>query len=94
MPASPRRELPVTHKANARVGLMGNPSDGFFGKTISLSIANYWAQVSIKESARLVLLPHPLNDPNEFGSLADLHGISRQEGYLVGMGLVGAEPSR
>ncbi len=25
--------------------LMGNPSDGFFGKTISLSIKNFWAEV-------------------------------------------------
>ena len=27
-----------------------------------------------------VLVPHPLNDPTEFGSLGDLHGISRKEG--------------
>ena len=33
---------------------MGNPSDGFFGKTISLSIANFWADVTIMESAKLV----------------------------------------
>lgn len=26
------------------------------------------------------LVPHPLNDPTEFGSLGDLHGISRKEG--------------
>ena len=25
-------------------------------------------------------MPHPLNDPTEFGSLVDLHGISRKEG--------------
>ena len=33
---------------------MGNPSDGFNGKTISLSIANFWAEVSIVESEKLV----------------------------------------
>ena len=27
-------------------------------------------------------MPHPLNDPTEFGSLVDLHGISRKEGYV------------
>ena len=37
-----------------RVGLMGNPSDGFHGKTISLSIANFWAEVTITESEKLV----------------------------------------
>ena len=33
---------------------MGNPSDGFHGKTIALSIANFWAEVTIIESAKLV----------------------------------------
>ena len=37
-----------------RVGLVGNPSDGFHGKTISLSVANFWAEVTIKESQKLV----------------------------------------
>ena len=37
-----------------RVGLMGNPSDGFYGKTISLSIENFWAEVTIAESSKLV----------------------------------------
>ena len=30
-----------------------------------------------------VLVPHPLNDPTEFGSLGDLHGISRKEGFVI-----------
>ena len=81
-------QAPITKKAYARVGLMGNPSDGFNGKTISLSIRNYWAQATIEPSATLVLERHPLNDPTEFGSLADLHAISRQEGYQ-GQGRVG-----
>ena len=38
-----------------RIGLMGNPSDGFYGKTIALSISNFWADVTIYESAKLVL---------------------------------------
>ena len=37
-----------------------------------------------------VLVPHPLNDPTEFGSLGDLHGISRKEGYLGGLRLLQA----
>ena len=65
-----------------RIGLIGNPSDGFHGKTISMSIANFWADVTIKASEKLILVPHPLNDPTEFGSLADLHGISRKEGWV------------
>ncbi len=46
--------IAIVRRVNARIGLVGNPSDGFFGKTISLSIANYWAEVSIEESDRLV----------------------------------------
>ena len=38
----------------SRVGLMGNPSDGFNGKTIALTIANFWAEVNIAESEKLV----------------------------------------
>jgi glucuronokinase len=39
-------------------------------------------------------VPHPLNDPNEFGSLADLHGISRKEGYQGGLILLQATCKR
>ena len=62
--------------------LMGNPSDGFYGKTISLSIQNFWAEVTIFESERLILTPHLINDPTEFGSLADLHDSYGRDGYL------------
>ena len=33
---------------------MGNPSDGFHGKTIALTIANFWAEVTIHDSEKLV----------------------------------------
>lgn len=81
---------PITCRSFARVGLMGNPSDGFNGKTIAMSIANFWAEVTLIESQTLVLLPHPLNDPTEFGSLQDLFRISRKEGYLGGLRLLQA----
>lgn len=81
---------PISNRAYARVGLMGNPSDGFYGKTISLSISNFWADVTIIESKKLILTPHPLNDPTTFGSLQDLYGISRKEGYLGGLRLLQA----
>uniref|UniRef100_A0A672IFP2 Uncharacterized LOC115400605 n=1 Tax=Salarias fasciatus TaxID=181472 RepID=A0A672IFP2_SALFA len=81
---------PITCRSYARVGLMGNPSDGFHGKTIAMSISNFWAEVTLVESQTLVLLPHPLNDPTEFGSLQDLFCISRKEGYLGGLRLLQA----
>ena len=41
-----------------RVGLMGNPSDGFNGKTIAMSISNFWAEVTLVESQTLVTHVH------------------------------------
>lgn len=35
----------ISSKVCARVGLLGNPSDGFYGKTISFSLANFYAEV-------------------------------------------------
>ena len=58
-----------THRAYARVGIMGNPSDGFFGKTIAMTISNFWAEATIMHSDRLHLVPHAVHDPNSFGSL-------------------------
>ncbi|KAM8927621.1 uncharacterized protein RCH25_007855 [Pelodytes ibericus] len=80
----------ITCRAYARIGIIGNPSDGYYGKTISMSIANFWAEVTISESKTLILVPHPLNDPTEFGSLLDLYYISRKEGYLGGLRLLQA----
>jgi hypothetical protein len=39
----------VIEKCHARIGLMGNPSDGFGGKTLSCLISNFEATVTITE---------------------------------------------
>ena len=39
----------IRKKAFARAGLIGNPSDGYYGKTISIGLGNLWAQVSLYE---------------------------------------------
>lgn len=85
---------PITCRCYARIGLIGNPSDGYFGKTISVTISNFWADVTIMESSRLKLAMHPLNDPTEFGSLSDLYGTSLKEGYLGGLRLLQATCKR
>ena len=36
---------PVTKRVSARVGLLGNPSDGFKGAVVSFSLQNFWAEV-------------------------------------------------
>lgn len=78
----------------ARVGLVGNPSDGFHGKTLALTIRNFWASVELWETEQLRLLPHPLYDPNSFSCLADLHFIGRREGYYGGTRLLMATCKR
>ena len=39
----------IRKRAYARAGLVGNPSDGYHGKTISLSVRNFWAEVVLYE---------------------------------------------
>ena len=36
----------ITSRVYSRIGLLGNPSDGFQGACLSLSLANFWAEVS------------------------------------------------
>ena len=61
--------------ANARVGLIGNPSDGYFGKTISVTIKNFWAQVTLWESPDGADPAAP-GDPVEFDSLESLESVA------------------
>lgn len=84
----------IEKRAYARLGLMGNPSDGFFGKTISCTIENFHAKVELWESPMLALVPHPLYDPVEFKSLPALYQRAQQEGYYGGLRLLMATCKR
>jgi len=41
-------ESAITHRCFSRVGLLGNPSDGYYGKVISFGLKNYFAEVSCR----------------------------------------------
>lgn len=45
-------------RVHARIGLLGNPSDGFEGSCISLSLANFHAEVRTLVSSALRGLQH------------------------------------
>ena len=45
--------MPIKRHIGARIGLLGNPSDGFGGKTISSIIGNFWASATLDESQQL-----------------------------------------
>lgn len=75
-------------QAYARVGLMGNPSDIFYGKTIAAAIQNFQANVRLWESPSIELRRHPIHDSTQFESIAQLEERARIEGYYGGMRLV------
>ncbi len=77
-----------TH-AYARAGLLGNPSDGYFGKTISLLVRNFRARVVLYPSARLEIRPSKADTPI-FESLQDLYGTTRWRGYYGGIRIIQA----
>jgi glucuronokinase len=79
----------IRHRAYARAGLMGNPSDGYGGKTISLSVGNFWAEVVLYEWEDLELVPSE-EDQSRFRSLPDLVRDVRLHGYYGGLRLVKA----
>ena len=75
--------------AFARAGLLGNPSDGYFGKTISFSVANFRARVLLYPSARLEIRPSKADLP-VFENLDDLYRTTRWRGYYGGIRIIQA----
>ncbi len=83
----------VSTKAYARAGLVGNPSDGYFGKTISFIIRNYCANVTLFETPELTIEPNE-RDHSVFGSIDALARDVRQFGYYGGIRLLKASVKR
>ena len=78
----------IRTRAHARIGLMGNPSDGYYGKCISVAIRNFGADVTLWESPALQIVPHPVHDPMRFDSLAALEETAGRDGYYGGLRLL------
>ncbi|XP_041008715.1 glucuronokinase 1-like isoform X2 [Juglans microcarpa x Juglans regia] len=78
----------IEHKAYARVGLLGNPSDVYYGRTISFTFGNFWASVQLQPSDELVIKPHPTHDLVQFRSLDHLVNRLNNEGYYGGVRLL------
>jgi len=73
---------------HARAGLLGNPSDGYFGKTLACLVGNFKARVTLEESDYLRLQLHPQYDPIEFRNIAELAAIYGDQGYYGGLRLM------
>jgi glucuronokinase len=80
-------------KAHARAGLIGNPSDGYFGKTISVIVRNFAAEVTLWESPRLAILPQRA-DRHEYAGIEDLVDDVSLHGYYGGIRLIKAAIKR
>ena len=61
----------IESRAYARAGLLGNPSDGYFGKTISISIRNFGAHVSLYQTPELQIEPQN-QDRNIYRNIYDM----------------------
>ncbi len=75
--------------AYARAGLIGNPSDGYFGKTISFVIRDFAAKVALYESPDLEIVPS-FQDRSKYSSMRELREDVKSQGYYGGIRLMKA----
>jgi glucuronokinase len=69
--------------------LIGNPSDGYHGKTISLIVKNFCADIVIYEWPQLEIIP-TRQDHCRFDSVAEFLHDTRLNGYYGGLRLIKA----
>ena len=83
----------ITGTSHARAGLVGNPSDGYFGKTISFIIRNFAARVRLWESPHFEIVP-TFGDLGRFDSVEAFLRDVKLHGFYGGMRLVKATIKR
>lgn len=79
----------ICQRGYARAGLIGNPSDGYHGKTISIIVRDFHADVILYEWERLELVLSQ-EDRSRFESVQELARDVRLHGYYGGIRLVKA----
>lgn len=83
----------IQSHAFARAGLVGNPSDGYFGKTISFVIRDFRARVRLWESPHFELRPGP-SDLSQYESVDAFLRETKLFGYYGGVRLIKAAVKR
>ncbi len=76
-------------RAYARAGLLGNPSDGYFGRIIAVSIRDFRARVILEEGSEVVIVP-AAEDEERYASLDEFARGTFLYGYYGGVRLVKA----
>ncbi len=79
----------IRQRAFARAGLIGNPSDGYNGKTISVIVPQFRAEVVLYEWPEIEIL-WSQEDHSRFKSLRELDHDVELHGYYGGIRLVKA----
>ncbi len=88
--AGEETDLPLTEgRAFARAGLLGNPSDGYGGRTISLILRNFEAVVTLEESSDLRIEPRR-EDHDHYRDIDHLISTISRQGYYGGARLIKA----
>lgn len=79
----------VRSRAYSRAGFVGNPSDGYHGKTISFTFDNFYAETVMYETPYIELLPNR-RDRSIYQNIDDLEQSVRECGYYGGIRLLQA----
>src|SRR3990172_4594505 len=79
----------IRKRAYARAGLVGNPSDGYHGKTISVIVRDFWAEVTLYEWDEGEIV-WSQEDQSRFRSVQELVHDVELHGYYGGVRLVKA----
>ena len=79
----------IKTKSFSRAGLVGNPSDGYFGKTVSFAFREFCAEVTMYETPDLGFVPGDVDDAR-FSSPEELLGDIQLFGYYGGIRLLKA----
>jgi galactokinase/mevalonate kinase-like predicted kinase len=83
----------IRKRAYSRAGLIGNPSDGYHGKTIAMIVRNFAAEVVLYEWDSLDIVLSS-DDRARFTSIHDLVRDVKLHGYYGGIRLVKATIKR
>ena len=79
----------IETKSYPRAALIGNPSDGYFGKTIAFVFSNFCARVQLYQTPELEIIPEKL----DVAKFRDIHELAKNvgmNGYYGGLRLLKA----
>ena len=79
----------IRQKSHPRAALVGNPSDGYFGKTIAFLFKNFSVEIVLYETPELAILPNQ-RDHSVFASMDALVKDVLLYGYYGGIRLLKA----